>query len=413
MVFMDEEQQLEQAIAALEGQRALLGDGVVDAALAPIREKLRSLRAAGDQQLKFVSVLFTDVVGSTRMIQSLDPEEISGIIDGAMRRFAAAIERHGGAVRNFMGDGLLALFGFPAAQEDDAERAIRAGLAMLDEARAYAGEVETTWGFPGFAIRVGINTGQVILGGGVDRDTNALGFTTSIAARMQAAAPPGGLLITHDTYLQVRGVFDVEPQPPLQVKGKDEPLQTYVVLGAKARAFRLPTRGVEDIETHMIGRDAELRRLQDGFRAAMEDGEGQIVTVVGEPGVGKSRLIYEFDSWLELLPEQVFYFRARAQAATQNLAYSLLRDLFSFRFGIRDSDLAAVVRDLLERGLAEGIGSAAVSAADTAGRRGARERRRLGGRHDACTGCRRDAGAPCVRCRRGAPHRPLARLRPG
>jgi predicted ATPase/class 3 adenylate cyclase len=342
---VDKVQQLVEAMAALEAQRSILGDAVVDAALGPMAEKLAALRAqeaGGGQQRKFVTVLFADVVGSTHMSQRLDPEEIMAIIDGALRRLTAVIERYGGQVRNYQGDGLMALFGYPVAREDDAERAVRAGLALLEDMTAYAPEVEAGWGYPDFKMRVGVNSGEVILGGGVDRDTSALGMATNLAARVQAAASPGGLLITHDTYRHVRGVFDVQPQPPLTVKGSDEPLQTYVVIGAKPRAFRMATRGVEGVETRMVGREAELSTLQDAYRMAVEGHETRGVTVIGEAGVGKSRLLAEFSDWMELRPEKVYYVTGRAAPGMQVVPYSLIREMLAFRFEILESDTAAV-----------------------------------------------------------------------
>src|SRR5437870_21293 len=142
---MTELEQLKGAIAALDAQRAVLGNAVVDTALVPMREKLAAMEAqqhAADQQLKYVTILFTDVTGSTQMGQRLDPEETMAIMDGALRRFNAIIEQHGGRVLRFMGDGLKAAFGAPLSREDDAERAVRSGLALLADAQVYAQEVE-------------------------------------------------------------------------------------------------------------------------------------------------------------------------------------------------------------------------------------------------------------------------------
>jgi hypothetical protein len=144
---------------------------------------------------------------------------------------------------------------------------------------------------------------------------------------MERNAPPGGILITHDTYRHVRGVFDVLRQEPLSVKGKRESVRTYLVQRAKSRAFRKGVRGVEGIETRMIGRQAELTRLQEAFYTAMEDRELQMVTIVGEVGVGKSRLLHEFDIWSELMPETLYFFKGRALQEMQSLPYALLRSL--------------------------------------------------------------------------------------
>jgi ABC-type oligopeptide transport system substrate-binding subunit len=179
----------------------------------------------------------------------------------------------------------------------------------------------------------------------------AMGDAINLAARMEQSAPPGGILITHDTYRHVRGVFDVLRQEPLVVKGRREPVQTYLVEQAKPRAFRKPMRGVEGIETRMIGRQAELSRLQEAFYTAMEDREPQMATIVGDAGVGKSRLLHEFDIWAEALAEQYYFFKGRALQEMQRLPYSLIRDLFAFRFLIEDTDPLPVAREKLEQGV--------------------------------------------------------------
>ena len=156
---------------------------------------------------------------------------------------------------------------------------------------------------------------------------------------MEQSAPPGGLRISHETYAQVRGVFDVEPQPPLSVKGVDVPLQTYLVVRTRPRAFRVATRGIEGVETRMIGRDAELQALQAAFQRVLVPGAGlQRVLVVADAGVGKSRLLYEFNNWADARPDRFFIFQARATPQSVTEPYSVLRDLFAWRFQILDSD---------------------------------------------------------------------------
>ena len=349
----DTVEQLEGTIAALQAQRALLGDAVVEMALSPLRERLAALKAAaggGEQQLKAVTVLFMDVVGSTTLAERLDPEDIHAVMDGALEKLSAIVQAHRGKVLQYAGDSLLAAFGAEEAHEDDPERAVRAGLAIIDEARTQAAQVRERHGHAGFNVRVGISTGPVLLGGGVDAEGSIRGITVNIAARMEQSAPPGSLRISHDTWRHVRGVFDVTAEPPIAVKGIAEPVRSYLVQRAKPRAFRLANRGIEGVETRLIGRAAEFTRLTDAYEAMLEDGELAFVSLVGEAGLGKSRLLFEFDHWLELRPEAVWFFHGRAQPYGHNIPYGLLRDLFAWRFEILDSDSQAVAQAKLAQG---------------------------------------------------------------
>ncbi len=349
-----ERQQLEFAIAGLESQRALLGDAIAEAALAPLRAKLASLSeaSASGQTLRQVTVLFLDVVGSTALAQRLDAEDMHAVMDGALASCTAIVEAHHGRVLQYAGDNLLAVFGADAAREDDAERAVRCGLALLAQGHALAAEVRTQHGNVGFDVRVGVHTGGVLLGGGIDAEHSIRGSTVHIAARMEQTAPPGGLRISHDTYRHVRGVFDVEAQPPLAVKGLDEPIATYLVQRAKPRAFRVTTRGIEGVETRMIGRDAELEQLQDAFRRVCREGKLVSVTVVAEAGLGKSRLLYEFENWAEARPEPFYIFQGRAHPQTQSQPYGLLRDVLAWRLQISDGDSMEAAKQKIERGVA-------------------------------------------------------------
>jgi predicted ATPase/class 3 adenylate cyclase len=359
---MTDQEQIEAGIAALEAQRALLGDAVVDMALGPLKAKLAALAAqpvdpAPEQQLKQATVLFTDVVGSTTLSQHLDPEDIHLIMDGALERFTAIVSAHRGRVLQYAGDSVLAVFGADGAHEDDAERAIHAGLAVLAEARIVAAEVQRQYGHEGFNVRVGISTGAVLLGGGVDEENSVRGITVNTAARMEQTAPAGGLRISHDTYRHVRGVFDVAEQPPLLVKGRDEPLVTYLVQRAKPRAFRVTTRGIEGIATRMVGRDAELEQLQDAFRALYRERRLIALAVVAEAGLGKSRLLYEFENWAEAQSQPFFVFRGRAHPLTAQQPFGLLREVLAWRMQIADSDDADTARNKLVAGIAPLLGA--------------------------------------------------------
>jgi len=353
-----EQAQLTATIQALSAQRGLLGDLVVDTALAPLRARLAELVAAAAapapaarQSLRQVTILFLDVVGSTALAQQLDPEDIHLVMDGTLARCTTVVARHGGRVLQYAGDNLLAAFGADEAREDDAERAVHCGLALLAEGRLQAAEVQRRHGHAGFNVRVGLHTGAVLLGGGVDADGSIRGQPVNIAARMEQTAPPGGLRISQDTYRQVRGVFEVEPQPPISVKGLAEPMLTYLVARAKPRAFRAGTRGIEGVETRMIGRDAELARLQQAFERTLAQRQLQIVTVVADAGVGKSRLLYEFGNWAEDRSEPFYMLQGRAHPQTEGQPFGLLRDVLAWRLQIADSDSLALARQKIEHGI--------------------------------------------------------------
>ena len=251
-----EQAQLQAAMAALEGQRAALGDLAVDAMLAGLRAKLASLVVAPEpadpaqtQTLRQVSILFLDAVGSTALAQQLDPEAISAVMDDALSRGTAIVEQHRGQVLQYAGDNILAAFGSDESREDDAERAVHCGLALLELGKTLGAEVQAAHGHTGFNVRVGVHTGGVLLGGGVDADGTIRGIAVNIAARMERTAPAGSLRISHDTYAQVRGLFEVDAQEPLAVKGVDAPVQSYLVKRAKPRNFRIGTRGIERVAT--------------------------------------------------------------------------------------------------------------------------------------------------------------------
>jgi predicted ATPase/class 3 adenylate cyclase len=356
--MFSELQQIESAIAGLESQRALLGDSVANAALVPLRARLAALVAtlpvscSKAQTRKQVTILFLDVVGSTTLSQNLDPEDIHAVMDGALARCTTIVAARGGKVLQYAGDSLLAAFGTDAAREDDPERAVHAGLALLAEGRALGEEVRHRHGHDGFDVRVGLHTGDVLLGGGVDAESSIRGIAVNVAARMEQTAPAGALRISHDTYRHVRGVFDVEPQPPMQIKGIDAPVATYLVLRAKPRAFRVATRGIEGVETRMIGRDAELELLQAAFERMFTERKLSVVTVVAEAGLGKSRLLYEFNNWTETRPERFYLFQGRANPQTRHQPYGLLRDIVARRLQIADSDSMSAAKTKIEQGIA-------------------------------------------------------------
>jgi class 3 adenylate cyclase/tetratricopeptide (TPR) repeat protein len=347
-------ERLEEAMRALEGQRAILGDAVVDAAKLAIHEKLSTLREASQaaSQRKLVTILFMDIANSTAITQDLDPEDTMAIMDRALKRLAKPIDAHGGRVTRFMGDGYLALFGAPMARENDPEMAVRAGLQILAEAKLLAQELAANWKIADFGVRVGIDTGPAVIGGETEAENTIMGATVNLAARLESAAKPGTVVISQRTFRHVRDGFDVEQLEPIQAKGFTTPVQAYWVRRVRPRAFRITTWSVAGVETRMIGRDAELLMLHNLLRDMIEDAEVRVATIVGDAGVGKSRLLYEFERSLDQVPEDISFFRGRATSETESTPFGLIRRMLSLRFGILESDNSIEVREKFRAGMA-------------------------------------------------------------
>lgn len=365
-------QALRAAIAALAAQRAMLGEALVERALAPLREELAGLvagvadaareapPAAPLRRLRQVSVMFCDIVGSTRLSERLDPEDLQAEVDGALAAFAALVAEHGGEVLRYAGDGLKASFGADRASEDDAERAVRCALAVLHEAARQGDALRRTRGHEGFAARVGIHTGPVVRGGGVEGENSLTGLAVNIAARLEQTAPPGTLRISIDTYRQVQGLFDVQEQPPLPVKGLQEPLRSFVVTGARERRLRGLRQGAEGVSSPMVGRDGELHAVLRLAEASRAPGAGlYAATVLGEAGLGKSRLLGEALTALAAGGDTGAVWRAASPPQGQGQAYGLLRDLLFWRLGVRDSDTQAQAQAVFAAGLEAAFGATA------------------------------------------------------
>jgi len=262
------------------------------------------------------------------------------------------VGQFGGQVFTRTEDTLLALWGAQTSHEDDPERAMRAALDIQAALRRLGASVIQASPDESLPLKMGVSTGSALLTPAqeTERGYTASGATISLANRLAEKAE-GTILIAPDTFRAVLGVFDIEPDEPIRVRGRKERLAVYRVTAAKARAFRLEARGVEGIVTRLIGREAELKQVQEAFLTAVEDHETQLVTAVSEAGLGKSRLLSEFSNWAELRPETYRVFLGRA--APEMPPYGLLRDVLAYRFEIHDNDSPSVVRDKLEKGVAE------------------------------------------------------------
>src|ERR671916_208689 len=296
---------------------------------------------------RFVSVLFADVVDSTAMGEQLDPEQVAEIMDGAFAFLNAAVAKYGGTIARLLGDAVLAFFGAPVAHEDDAERAVRAGLDIQAKAKEYAKEVKRNYGVD-FEMRVGINTALAVLaavGDEIKTEYTAMGDTTNLAARMQSAAKPGTVLISADTYHLVKNLFDFDPRGALKVKGKSALIETYEVLAPKTLPGRV--RGLEGVSSPLVGRDADLQLLRDKLEGLLT-GQGAFVAVVGEAGLGKSRLIAEVRKLATAdLQHPIAWFEGRALSYEQAVTYYPWRQVVRQVIGAQEGEAPERVRERL------------------------------------------------------------------
>ncbi len=260
-------------------------------------DKLDAARAAGGMvgERRIVSILFCDVKGSTAAAETLDPEEWTEIINGAFDYMIRPVYEYEGLVARLMGDSILAFFGAPIAHEDDPQRAVLAGLDIVQGIQVYREQVKQDWDWD-FDVRIGINTGMVVVGAvGSDlrMEYTALGDAINVAARMEQTAEPGTVQIAEATYRQIAPLFNVRDLGGVEMKGKAEAVPAFRVISCKATGGSL--RGIEGLHAEIVGRDAEL----ETGRAVLKDlqqGVGRIVCLLGEAGLGKSRIVHELKS---------------------------------------------------------------------------------------------------------------------
>ena len=381
--------QLHEAITQFSGQRARFGDAA-ETVLSVLQERLVALpaeptataapsRRSGEQR-KQVTVLFAAIDGFTRLAGATHNTERLRQIDLLWRQLDETIFAHGGIVDKHMGDVVMGIFGVPAARENDPERAVRCAIAM----RELAGEALATLSSAAtppdkrrdLVIRIGLNTGPVSLGQvGSDAGQTAIGDTVNVASRLKEAAAEGGVYVAHDTYRLVSHLFRVEPLGSVAVKGRQMPVTAYRVVGSRPRVFFPGGDGLEGVRVPMIGRDAEMAVLQTAMRDTAQTGRGRLITVVGEAGVGKSRLVGEFSRWLESFPIKAALFQGRTDQRLMEVPYGLLRDLVVDHFRIEEGDGARQIEAKLAGALAAlGRGRGARPGAD---RGGMAERARL------------------------------------
>jgi len=308
-----------------------------------LAEKILTSKAALEGERKQVTVLFADLKGSMELLADRDPEEARKLLDPVLERMMEAVHRYEGTVNQVMGDGIMALFGAPLAHEDHAVRACYAALRMQESIAQYAEGVFRSQGVP-LQIRVGLNSGEVVvraIGSDLHMDYTAVGQTTHLAARMEQMATPGTILLAPATLQLAEGYVEVTTRGPVAVKGLPGPVEIYALTGASASRTRLHAAAARGL-TRFVGRDAEIEQIRRALALAHE-GHGQLVAVVGEPGVGKSRLVYEFthshriQGWLILEAGSVSYGKATS--------YLPLIDLLKAYFSVHDRETHREVRE--------------------------------------------------------------------
>src|SRR5499433_378949 len=259
-----------------------------------LAEKIFTSHSALEGERKQVTVLFADLKGSMELLADRDPEEARQLLDPVLERMMAAVHRYEGTVNQVMGDGIMALFGAPITHEDHALRACYAALAMHAAIRTYAEAARRAHGIT-VQMRAGLNAGEVVvraIGNDLHMDYTAVGQTTHLAARMEQLAPPGAIRLTAATLSLVEGLIQVNALGPIPVKGLQEPVEVFELVGASALRGRFQARVTGGL-TRFVGREPELAALVQALERARV-GHGQVGAVIGEAGVGKSRLVYEF-----------------------------------------------------------------------------------------------------------------------
>ena len=349
--IMTDREQLKQLVAQLEAQRAVLGDVAVGAALAGLRQKLAELELSETQwpsqsipsalagERRLVTIMFADVSGFTAMSEKMDPEAVRDLMNACFERLVPVIERHNGTVDKFIGDEIMALFGAPVAHENDSEQAIRAALDMTDELAAFNTELGTDLG-----IHFGINTGLVIagdLGTRQKQEYSVMGDAVNLASRLGDLSERGQILVGLDTYRMTAPLFEFEIRSPIHVKGKANPVQVYRVKGLKGKAGRVHGLEVYGLKSPLVGREAELA----AFTACIErllNGQGGIISVIGEAGVGKSRLVSEVQQTLfSTLPhstKRFMWLEGRTLSFGQTISYWPFQEIIRQFAGITEED---------------------------------------------------------------------------
>ena len=338
-----------------EPTRAVSLDQLRRATPQPLAQKILAQRDRIEGERKLVTALFADIVGSTALAEAMDPEDWREVVSGAHQRVSQAVYRYEGTIAQLLGDGVLAFFGAPLTHEDDAERAVRSALEILAAIRNYADELRQRGTAPNFQMRVGLNTGTVVvgqIGSDLHMEYLAIGDTVNLAARIQSAADPDTVLISDNTYRHVSSLFELEDRGRIPVKGKAESVQVYRILTERKGAVRV--RGIAGLSSPMVGRQRELSTLMQAI-ADLRAGKGGIVTISGEAGLGKSRLMAEWRKAVRLEGDEspVRWVEGRCLSYGSSVAYHLGIDLLRSLVGVPADASEQQIHAALRRSLEE------------------------------------------------------------
>ena len=265
------------------------------------------------EQRKTVTIVFSDLVGSTSLGERIDPEALAGLLNRYFEVMTAILERHGGTIQKFIGDAIVAVFGLPQVHEDDALRAVRAAHDMQVSLARLNEELERSYG-TAIEARIGVNTGEIVAGEAVTGQQVVTGDTANVAARLEQAAPAMEVYIGGSTYRLVRDAVEVEPIAPLELKGKAAPVAAFRLLTVHGTDEGVARR----LDAPMVGREAEMHALEAAYRRAVDGSQCHAVTLLGDAGVGKSRLIREF---IASLGDEARVLRGRALSYGEGITF--------------------------------------------------------------------------------------------
>ena len=316
-----------------------------------LADKILTNRSAIEGERKLVTVLFADVANYTAMSERLDPEEVHQIMDGCFKILMDEIHRHEGTINQFTGDGVMVLFGAPVSHEDHAQRACHSALAIQKSMQDYRYGVEKDFGVD-FKMRIGINSGPVIvgsIGNDLRMDYTAVGDTTNLAARMESMAEPGSALVSKNTYKSAKDYFDFESLGMVEVKGKTESQEVYGLLRIGEAESRMDASVAKGL-TKFVGRQGELYSLLEGFEKA-KTGSGQVVGLVGEAGVGKSRILLEFRN--DLPEGEYTYLEGRCLHYGGSMPYLPLLDILRSFFEIKEGDREVFIKKKVKKEISQ------------------------------------------------------------